>query len=486
MTASGSVLPTRWRKPFVAALGVGVLLVATFAMLGLGGDSDEGAPERRAVSQRFRCERCNVVLISIDTLRADHLATYGYERRTSPEIDRFAGEALVFDRAFATSPVTLGSHMSIFTGLYPSHHGVVRATMSLPDSTITLADLLHREGYTTAAFTGGGFVRQKFNYHTFDHFQHKSYWDIHDAEIRQLEEVLAWIENRDGDPFFLFWHTYKVHSPYSPEDEYDVFASADYQGIVDPDPEEEAPVCIGSDKARQCNWKGKPYYDLLVDRMTAGDIQHVIDKYDGEILAVDAMFSRLMAKLDAEGLTDDTVVIFLSDHGETFAERKSSYFIGHGVLYQEVLRVPLMIKIPSGPKGRIPHIVELIDVMPTVLEIVGLKVPEGIDGSSLFEKAREPRGRHPARAELVFRGMESVRVPGFSLISRETRRGVRTELYDLRQDPGETRNLVAENHPMEQALARLLISRSGDVPQAGEEIVLDDDLIRDLKSLGYL
>ena len=262
-----------------------------------------------------------MVLISIDTLRADHLATYGYERVTGPEIDRFAEEALVFERAFAQAPTTLPSHMSIFTGLYPSRHGTVKSTGRLPDSTITLADVLHNAGYTTAAFTGGGFVREKFNYHTFDHFQHKEFFDIYEAEFQQLEEMLDWVERHQDGPFFLFWHTYKVHSPYSPEEDYDRFTSADYTGIINPRPEDAAPVCTGVEKARQCNWKGKPYYDLMLDRMGPEDIQHVIDNYDGEILAVDEMFSRLMAKLESEGLTEDTVIVFLSDHGETFAER---------------------------------------------------------------------------------------------------------------------------------------------------------------------
>lgn len=469
--------------------------LAPLAMLGLlllacgqGGDGDGAGTEALAESSpRLRCDGCNVVLISIDTLRADHLATYGYDRVTSPEIDRFAEDALVFDRAYSQAPTTLPSHMSIFTSLYPSHHGVFGNTAKLPDTTVTMADVFHDAGYKTAAFTGGGYVRDKFGYHTFDHFQVKEYFDIYEAEFRQVDAMLQWLDNRAPEaPFFLFWHTYKVHSPYSPEPEFDLFSAADYDGIVNSDPEERTPVCAGIEKPRQCNWKGKPYYDILVEQMGPEDIQHVVDKYDGEIIAVDEMFTRLMAKLEAEGVTDDTVIIFLSDHGENFAEREKTRFIGHGVLYEEVLHVPLMIKIPGGATGRIPQIVELVDVMPTVLGIVGLDVPDGLDGQNLFRKARQAMGRYPARSEFPPRGLESVRVPGFSMIRTTLETGVTTELYDLEQDPRQRENLADGRHAMLEALTKLLVSETGGRRLEGEEIVLDEELVKDLQSLGYL
>lgn len=474
----------------LAALGLATACLLAFACDQAGHDvARAGARASHAKPQhaRLRCDGCNVVLVSIDTLRADHLSTYGYGRTTSPTIDRFAGQSLVFEHAFAQAPNTLPSHMSIFTGLYPSHHGVYGDKARLADSTITLADVLHRAGYTTAAFTGGGYVRKKFNYHTFDRFQVKEYFHLHAAEIEQVDEMLDWIEHRQArKPFFLFWHTYKVHSPYSPEAEYDRFSSADYDGIVDTDPEEQSPVCDEAEKQRQCNWKGEPYYSLLVDRMGPDDVQHVIDKYDGEILGADAMFRMLLEKLEAEGLTNDTVVVFLSDHGESFAERETSGLIGHGVLYEEVLHVPLMIRIPGTPAARIPQVVELIDLMPTVLRVVGLDVPASLDGHDLFDKARQPMGRFPARAELPPRGQEAVRVPGFSLIRTHWNHGSRTQLFDLHQDPQEEQNVAQERQRLAETLTSLLVSATGDEQRKGEEIVLDENLVKELESLGYL
>lgn len=455
------------------------ILAAPLALL-LTGGCESSAQERESPTPS--CPGCSVVLVSIDTLRADHLGVYGYERPTSPHLDAWAADAIVFDECLAQAPNTLLSHMSLFTGLYVSSHGVVNKNHRLPDETPTFVDVLHDNGYETAAFTGGAFVRRKFNYHTFDLFTHSDYWDLHIDERRQFGKMLKWVESR-RKPFFLFWHTYKVHSPYSPLPEFDRFSDPEYDGIVDTAPVEASPHC--GPEERQCNWKGKPYYDRLIERMEPADVQHIRDKYDGEILEADSMFGELLRALERAGLAQDTVIVFTSDHGETFADRAASRFIGHGVLYQEVLRVPLVLSVPGADPARIQRTVELMDLMPTVLEVTGFDPPDGLDAMSLFEPTNPADPKSAARAEFPLSGHSSVVFSDMKLIRTAECDKECLELYDLEKDPGETRNLAGTGHSMEDVLLPLLLTADDGARQTtGEDI--DPELRRELESLGYL
>ena len=425
------------------------------------------------------CPGCNVVLVSIDTLRADHLGLYGYDRPTSPNIDAWAKKSIVFDQCFSQAPSTLLSHMSLFTGLYPSHHGVLSNEDRLPDETKTFVDVLHSNGYTTAAFTGGGFLREKFNYHTFDLFKHSDFWDVRLSEHHQFREMLAWIAQQKSK-FFLFWHTYKVHSPYTPWPKFDRFSDPGYHGIVDTNPAENDPLCTGLHK-RQCNWRAEAYFDRIVDKLGPADLELIQAKYDGEILEVDLMFSRLLYALKRAGLDDKTVVIFLSDHGETFDERPASRIVGHGVLYREVLHVPLILSVPGAKPERLSRVVEMMDIGPNLLDLVGLAPPKGIDARNLFAPAK----LSVARAESPLRGLSSVITSRFELIRKELDGATKLKLYDLTADPGELRNLVGTGNPAERSLFPLL-PIAAPVNRSSSNVALDPDIRRELESLGYL
>ncbi len=427
-----------------------------------------------------------MILISLDTLRADHLQPYGYDRPTSPVLDRLAQDGVLFENCIAQAPTTLPSHMSIFTSLYPSHHGVIDRWRRLSDETPTFVDVLHQAGYTTAAFTGAGFVREKFNYHTFDSFSNSAYYDLHNSsDDQQFEEMLEWLDAHSSieQGFFLFWHTYRVHSPYSPAQSHDPFSDPSYDGPVDVEPDSDSPVCVDDPTDYGCTWKGRPYYDRLLPMLSAEDIQHVVDKYDGEILEIDAMLERLWQRLEASGLLENTVVVLTSDHGESFGDRERNRRIGHGLLYNEVLEVPLIFWVPGVEGARVGRMVESIDLAPTVLEIVGLQALAGVDGRSLRTVADNAEDvPESAYSEYLFKSMRTVIWEGFKLIENDSV----FELYDLRSDPDELDDLWGTGHPSEQKLVEILATIVTGEVNLGSEQPLDDETLEELKALGYL
>lgn len=432
------------------------------------------------------CEDCNVVVISLDTLRADHLGTYGYERDTSPNLDAIARRGVLYESCYAQAPVTLISHMSIFTGLYPRRHGVVTDRLVLPEKTPTLTALLRQRGYATAAFTGGGYVRERFGYHGFDRFEHSRYWDAsYRSENQQFQKMLDWVDTQT-DPFFLFWHSYRVHSPYNPPSETDRFSDPGYDGIVSVDPDTPVDVCADV-QARGCQWKGLPYYERLLDSMSRSDVQHVVDKYDGEILSLDALVGRLWGHLEERGLLTNTVVVITSDHGESFAERERNAKIGHGLLYREVLHVPLIVYAPGieGPHRR-SELVETIDIMPTVLDLVGIAKPSDIDGHSLAGEEAPRRRRFAFAEDWDGKNRTAVSIIHGSRYLIDWR-VEQDELFDLATDFRQRQNVIEEHAATAERLRRIVMRiaerPSVEAIQGGE---LDDETLRELDALGYL
>lgn len=453
-------------------------------------EKDETLDPRLSAS----CTDCNVILVSIDTLRADHLGVYGYGRDTSPAIDLFTENAIVFENAIAQAPWTLPSHVSMLTGLYSTRHGVVNMAPQIPNSTLTLADILHEMGYKTYAFTDGGYVAKRFNYHTFDVFD-----DTGDHNGRNYGKMINWLGNHSNETFFLFWHDYQPHYPYAPPEEYDVFSDENYSGIVNTFPGEDDQVCdeINVSVEREwCNTKTGYYYNLILDNLTEDDLAHVKDMYDGEILAVDAKFQGLVNLLEERGILDKTLIVFTSDHGESFAERDSHKRIGHTLMYEEVLRVPLIIKVPSMRKQiRVAPVVESIDIMPTVLDLLGLGVPAGLDGESLIKRV----GDDSAYSENFGEGGDmddySIRNGNLKLIFykrmenpefRERRKKDEYEFYNLGKDPLEQKNIYGLNTSDETQLNEMLYAKIQGNMNITEKANLDEETIKRLQNLGYL
>jgi arylsulfatase A-like enzyme len=435
----------------------------------------------------------NIVLISIDTLRADHLSAYGYGRGTSPAIDRLAGEGVLFEEAYSQSPKTAASHMTIMTGLYPEAHGVrnweEKDQRRLSDAIPTLATLLRRAGYRTVAYVGGGNVGGGLG---FDQgFQ--IYRRIAGAKpvfrvaALALEELARPAHPSERPPFFLFVHTFETHDPYLPPQRYaKLYTDPGYDGRI-----------IGSRvKLRLVSmgrgwWKRHQAYWARVDRESPRDVQHLRDLYDGEIRYTDDQIGGFLERLRSLGLEDETLVVFLSDHGEQFLEHGAFM---HNDVYQEVLRVPLILRFPGdapeeGKGRRVREIVRLIDVMPTLLEFVGLPVPDHAQGRSLLPLLRGA-GDTPRAVFSQWRSKryESLRAGDWKYIRRPSE----DELFNLAEDPMEQRNLAPaqpeRGRRFATRIARLIAvsKRFRREIGGGKPAALDAATREVLETLGYL
>jgi arylsulfatase A-like enzyme/Tfp pilus assembly protein PilF len=385
----------------------------------------------------------NVLIVTIDTLRADRLGAYGNSRARTPNLDRLASEGTLFEEAVAQVPVTLPSHASLFTGLVPPTHGVRDNTYFRLDSEArTLAEILKERGYETAAFVSAFVLDSSFGldqgFDLYDDALPEAGERVGTIAERRGELVTSaftsWLERRPSErPFFAWIHYFDPHLPYSPP----------------------APHPPG---------------------------------YDGEIAYVDGEVGRVLEAVASRGLDDDTLVVVTSDHGESLGEHGEK---SHGFfVYDATLRVPLIVKGASIASGkRIATPVRSIDILPTVLEAVAVPVPEGAQGRSLVpllagqETAAAPAYAECYVSELNFRWapLVALREEGYKYIDAP-----RPELYELKSDPGETKNLVDADpdraRRMRERLAELVESLP---PSFSSRSQPDPETIARLRSLGY-
>ncbi|MEZ5331659.1 MAG: sulfatase [Thermoanaerobaculia bacterium] len=306
----------------------------------------------------FACDgggrRPNLILVSVDTLRADHLGTYGYERETSPFLDALADSGVVFERAFAQVPGTLPSHMSMFTGLYPAQHDVYPPNDVLSTDIETLPEILESHGYRTGGFTEGGYVSGFYGFaRGFDSFD-----DTVTRGNRLLErtigEGLDFLDRvGDDEPFFLFLHTYAVHDPYQPPEEYRPLF---WEGAVPDTFEPTGPNFVAVNRGRRT--------------VTAEEVRYFESLYDAGIRYVDDQLQRLWQRLQRDGLSERTLLVVTSDHGEEFLEHGH---LVHEQNYVETTHVPLIVVGPGLPAGtRVGTLVQSIDLAPSLLDLAGL------------------------------------------------------------------------------------------------------------------
>jgi arylsulfatase A-like enzyme len=356
----------------------------------------------------------NVLLVSIDTLRADHVGLYGYERDTTPFLDRFAERATVFERAFTTCPWTLVAHMTMLTGLFPAQHGVVADQLALADDIPLLAERLRGAGYQTLGLYYTSWIHERYGFaRGFDVF--RPHGSAEEAGAHAREELARLDRTR---PWFLFYHLFDVHNGAMATGEHMIYPSPEpFQSRFMPDALARLPA-LPPDRL----WESE---NLLTPEQVAA----LVALYDGGILHVDTRLSELIAWLEAEGLLADTLVIFTSDHGESLAQRGK--LTGHGELAQEGLHVPLVVRHPAGRAAgtRVSQVVHLGDIVPTVLELAGLPRDERLPGLSLF-------GELPAERVVTGTYLPNefvVRWPE-KLIRRK---GVACVRLDLERDPAE-------------------------------------------------
>ncbi len=401
--------------------------LAALLLLGsCGGGGTEGETGGGAAA------RPPVILVSLDTLRADRLTPYGSERDNSPWLAGLAAESVLFEDCIAQSSSTGPSHRSLFTGQFVHRHG--HEPLSLVKSPYMMAGILRRTGYQTAAFTGGGYMSHSVGFaQGFD-----LYFD-HDPKVPHrvrlgfqlvLPRAKAWYDGRDSArPFFLFLHTYDIHCPYWPHQPWRDKYRGGYRGSLDLEH-----LC-GYEAFGELRRQGA---------LGPADLRFINDMYDGSINMTDERLGRFLDELRADGTLDRALLIVLSDHGESLGEHD---IVGHTLMWEEELRVPMIIRFPGGQFAgtRIQAPVMLIDVLPTLLDFLGLPPQAGIQGSSLMPLLRGEADAFPAermritqyedtfavrfddRWKIAFRQMDSMPVD--------------QALYDLENDPGETTNL---------------------------------------------
>jgi len=490
-----------WRRAGALPLPL-ILLLFPFLLLlpNCGGDGRARVP---AVERPP-----DILLLTIDTLRADHLSAWGYERETSPVLDALAAEGVRFEQAQAQWPKTAPSFASMFTATYPKDNGVVRRVgVKLDCKLRLLAEELHDLGYQTHAVVANGALGREYYFDQgFD-----TYIESWKAEpegggiatgARNVTDLaLARIEHLDRDkPVFLWVHYIDPHAPYRPEGEFrDRFQGDEYFRPGTP---------VRIDRKVHRRFMGGIGRSQVVDG--GDDLAFYVARYDAEIRYADTEIGRLVEGLRDAGLWDRMLAVMTSDHGESLGEHR--YFFGHGMLgFQTCLHVPLIVRYPSVLEpGVDPHPVELLDLAPTILELAGAKLDGGTwaQGHSLVPRLLEPgsSGGEIVHSEAGYAVDEKwirtvydgrwklVHAPWRSDQRKIAGEGVRWILYDLAQDPGELENL-ADAHPeeVERLSAELLSWAEADrfpVERDPEGCVddrsVDERTEQELRALGYL
>ena len=401
---------------------------------------------RRGSGERF--PGAPVVLVSIDTLRSDHLPAYGYGRVATPAIDALAKDAVVFERAYSHVPLTLPSHLTVLTGQLPGHHGV-RDNVGYPfdpDHHPFLPRAFKAAGYATGGAVSSFVLRAEtgigrgFDAYdsTMPHERDERLDTIQRAGTATVAAALDWLAPRAGRPFFLFLHLYEPHTPYRP---------------------------------------AEPFATRYRDR-----------PYDGEIATADAAVGRFLDELKRLGVYDRAVVALISDHGEGLGEHGENQ---HGIfLYRTTLQVPLLLKLPGGRLGgrRVAAPARLVDLFPTLLELAGLPVPAGIDGASLLPLLAPGAAGREAYAEAYYGRIHFGWSELASLVGGPGGRyhyieAPEPELYDLLEDPGETRNVLAGERRAYAALRRDLAPFRAELAPPAPA---DAETAAKLAALGYL
>ncbi len=446
----------------------------------LAGADTSPYSDRPPTSDEARCFDCNVVLISLDTLRRDHVGCFGYERPTTPNIDAFCEEAVVFDNAIAQAPSTLPSHASIFTSLIPPHHGAsASGRRPLADELLTMAEILSLSGMATGAVTDGGQTAPSWGFaqgfDVYDGLTTNNYMTRRFSD--GVGRATNWVSTLDGAPFFLFVHTYEVHHPYTP--------TANTLRLMRRDanvPEPDAEVAELTKDGIEVATLRKINNDKI--ELTQPLYDEIVLQYDAEIRSMDNSFGVLIDYLKSSGRYERSLIIATADHGEEFADHDRIGWHSY-TLYDELLRVPLAIKFPDsvGAGRRVQDLARGIDLLPTVVDVLGIDNPGTFEGRSLLESAGDER------PETLFTIAQRDRWQEKNPLAIRTLRWklYDNKLFDLIVDPLELVDRSAEQPAIRQMLERnLQAALDTRAPLATESIELDEATLEQLRALGYI
>ena len=444
----------------------------------------------------------NVLLVLFDTLRADRTEPYGSKTVQTPEMAKLAAQGTTFVHARANASWTAPSVASLLTGTYASRHGVrgmgafkrLAQISTLAPSLPYLPELLQARGYTTLAVLNNAAVSPELGFaRGFETTQEffRSREEVLEQQLSPTEQAdLVWdrffepvLEQSGSAPFFFFLHEIDPHNPYQVPPPFDSM----YGTFADVDP------ALFSALRIHMRYASDP------SAVSAREIEYLLSLYAAEVSFMDGYLGRLLERLDAADLRRDTVVVFLSDHGESLTQHGR---IGHGdTLYDEVLRVPLILSLPGViPAGRrVEAPVELVDVAPTVLDLLGAEAPPDLQGRSLLPLLVDPsppQEERPGFAQAYFGDQfarDAVHYGGWKLIQSEAPNGRKqTELYDLSKDPDELENRWPAESVVGRTLRQMLAGRlqADSGPRRESEAVaieaLDAETQRNLEALGYV
>ena len=414
---------------------------------------------RPSFSEKTRQSLPNIVVITVDTLRADRLGCYGYRRIKTPQMDTLASEGVLFEHAFTPTPITLPAHASIFTGDYPATLGLKsNGTFALTESALTLAEVLKKDGYSTAAFVSTYILDSRFGLDQgFDVYNDDLVTGVQSPAMIQKERraetvtkaAVEWLNTRkSGAPFFLWVHYYDPHAAYDPP---------------------------------------SPFKDAYAK-----------SPYDGEIAYTDSWIKQLIDKLKKMGIYDQTLIALAGDHGEGLGDHQEDT---HGIfLYDSTLHVPLIFHCPARlPKNkRIGSLVRLIDIAPTILDIAGQKIPASMQGVSLASLMSGQKSDlnlvlycetdYP-RFTYGWSPLEGIRTSQWKYI-----KAPESELYDLAKDPAEAKNLIQQEKGQAEKCQKDLAdikkhvatAQAQGTPPSAKPVTLDKASRDKLKSLGYI
>jgi arylsulfatase A-like enzyme/tetratricopeptide (TPR) repeat protein len=443
------------RKALFLAAGLLMIGALIWVFLGTGQDPAERIGK---LWKKNGVAKPNVILVTMDTTRADHLACYGYPNVRTPNLDALAGRGVLFEQAATAAPLTLPAHCTIMTGMYPTYHGVrINGNTALSDEQTTVAEVLSARGYQTGAFIGAFVLdgrwglKQGFQHYDdefdLDKYKHLDLGAVQKPGNQVMDAALAWLEEQKNSPFFAWIHLYDPHIPYDPPE---------------------------------------PYHSEYSPSGPTG-------LYDGEIAFMDEQIGRCVAWLAKNDLDKKTILILIGDHGEglgSHGEATHGFFI-----YDSVIRVPFLVITPFAElQGkRVPSQVSSVDVFPTLLDLADIAAPLKTQGRSLLpamfrpEKEREGTAYSESMVPNIQYGwspLYSLRTARYKYIDTP-----KTELYDIHHDPGEQTNIYPRDidvaQKMKTELDRLMTETGKDAPTP-QAANLDKDTMERLSALGYI